>query len=138
MHGGAVYEPPHLYPGGFMDAVAGMSFQRLAEVGGISVIIFVIWILTIKFFDRLVIEQKNTFNTIVSGNKEQFQAILTNQKDQFDSYLQEQKRHDQQAFELLKDMVETSEYVAGRMASLESKVDNNLFCPIVRERKSGS
>lgn len=40
----------------------------------------------------------------------------------------------QNNFEILKDLLETNQYHAAILSRIESKIDNNLWCPILKRR----
>lgn len=39
-------------------------------------------------------------------------------------------------FEILKDLLETNQYHAAILSRIESKIDNNLWCPILKKEVS--
>ncbi len=39
-------------------------------------------------------------------------------------------------FEILKDLLETNQYHAALLSRIESKIDNNLWCPILKKEVS--
>ena len=47
--------------------------------------------------------------------------------------LQTDKRGYQSAFEILKDMLETNQYHAAILSRIESKIDSNVWCPVLRK-----
>ena len=42
----------------------------------------------------------------------------------------------QDNFEILKDLLETNQYHAALLSRIESKIDNNLWCPILKKEAS--
>ena len=42
----------------------------------------------------------------------------------------------QDNFEILKDLLETNQYHAALLSRIESKIDNNLWCPILKKEVS--
>ncbi len=42
----------------------------------------------------------------------------------------------QDNFEILKDLLETNQYHAAILSRMESKIDNNLWCPILKKEVS--
>lgn len=41
-------------------------------------------------------------------------------------------------FTILKDLLETNQYHAALLSRIENKIDNNLWCPILRKRMGGN
>ena len=41
-------------------------------------------------------------------------------------------------FTILKDLLETNQYHAALLSRIESKIDNNMWCPILRKRMGGN
>ncbi len=83
----------------------------IVKAVGFSGIIFVIWLLTLKFFMQVLDQQKNSFKET----------------------LDEMSARNRENFEVLNKFAQGTEYLGGKMAEVESKIENNRFCPIVRD-----
>jgi len=86
----------------------------IVKAVGFSGIIFVIWVLTLKFFIQ----------------------ILAQQKAAFDEVLKEMSRRNEENFQVLNKFAEAIEFTGGQLSSIDGSIKNNRFCPIVRDEMS--
>ena len=93
--------------GGFTAA----SIIELVKVIGYPAVIFVIWYMTIKFFE----------------------VFLTKQDDKTMKIIETQEKRNQENFQVLNKFAESIDYMAGQISNVNTKMDNNLFCPIVKK-----
>jgi hypothetical protein len=93
-----------------MDATMIPTIVELVKAVGFSALIFVIWIITLKFFEKILGQQKSYFEKIVA----------------------EQSKRNEENFQVLNKFSDAIEYLGGRVSETNSKVDNNHFCPIIR------
>jgi len=101
-----------------LDGITLEIIPELTKMVGFSALVFVIWLITLRFCLQI-------FKT----HDQRYVDLLTSQK----SILDEQSKREQQNFELLKQLIESNDYVAGAISSLSTKIDNNLFCPLMRK-----
>ncbi|GAB4327308.1 MAG: hypothetical protein Kow0037_00760 [Calditrichia bacterium] len=104
---------------------------------GFPGIIFVIWYL----YHRSV--EKNWEADRKSDNekwKQMFQQAEANANRQFQLFheavknaAESQKEQTARTYEILKDLTETVQYHAAVLVRIESKIDNNQFCPVIKE-----
>lgn len=90
------------------------EISRLAQILGFGIVVFVMWIMTIKFFIYVLKSREE--------NSRRIEDALT-------------KRNDEN-FQVLNKFAEDLEFNSGRLSDLSSKIDNNTYCPLVRERKT--
>jgi hypothetical protein len=95
---------------------------ELAKTGTAATLIFAMWLVTMAFF-RMVLDQM----------EKRFTLILEQQEKRAGDLLEEQKTRDTQNFQLLRDLIETNQYVAGSLGELKTLIKDNQFCPIVKE-----
>jgi len=95
-----------------MDAVSP-EIVNLAKILGFGIVIFIIWVLTIKFFEQ----------------------VLKQQQTQFDRVINELSKRNDENFQVLNKFAEASEFTSGQISNLSSEIKNNQFCPVLRDRR---
>ena len=94
----------------------GSFFMELVKNVGFPAVIFLIWYLYHESQVRL-------WTTTSENNAKIFERILS-----------ERNLRDERDFDLMKGIVETMQFQGAIVARMEGKIDNNQFCPIVREK----
>jgi hypothetical protein len=94
----------------------------IVKAVGFSGIIFVIWVMTLKFFMHILDEQKKAF-----------EESMARQKSSFDGIWEELSRRNKENFEILNKFASAVEYIGGQMSIMDGKIENNRFCPIMRD-----
>ncbi|MBN2188377.1 MAG: hypothetical protein JW699_02900 [Chitinispirillaceae bacterium] len=84
-----------------------------AKVIGFGMVVFVIWVLTIRFFEK----------------------VMAQQQEQFDRFIDELSKRNDENFQVLNKFAEASEYAGGQISNLASEIRNNNYCPIIREQQ---
>jgi hypothetical protein len=84
-----------------------------AKILGFGLVVFIIWVLTIRFFEK----------------------ILQQQQKQFDQFIAELSKRNTENFQVLNKFAEASEFAGGAISNLSSDINNNRFCPVVRDRR---
>ncbi|MBN2189332.1 MAG: hypothetical protein JW699_07745 [Chitinispirillaceae bacterium] len=85
----------------------------LAKILGFGIIVFIIWVMTVKFFER----------------------ILAQQQVQWDAFINELSKRNGENFQVLNKFAEASEFAGGQISQLTSEIRNNRFCPVIREQQ---
>lgn len=116
------------------------SLSALVKLLGFGAIIFVIWIMTLRFFDQILKQQKELFQSIIQQQAERSQEniavlkqILDQQKDLFGTIVREQSLRSGENFQTLNKFAESIEFMGGQMANLCGKIESNMSCPLVRK-----
>ncbi len=111
--------------------MSDMAFYiDLIKYVGFPALIFIIWYIYHKsesqkwqeFFKQQEVHSERQFHL--------FRETVKNTSEV-------QKRESERQFSLLKDLTETVQYHAAVLARMESKIDNNQWCPIVNKEKRG-
>jgi hypothetical protein len=91
------------------------AFVELVKVLGFPAVIFAVWYLY---------------------HQSQAKAWTAREKAQFDMFsliAKERDVRDERNYEILKEMLEVSRYQSTILARMDTKIDTNQFCPMVRE-----
>jgi len=100
------------------------ELTELVKILGFGMAITVVWILTIRFFDRVLVAQQN-----------QFDKMLAQFETQYGKMIDELSKHNTENHSVLNKFAESIDFTNGLSAQLQSDIANNNFCPIVREGK---
>jgi hypothetical protein len=109
---------PHGGAYGYVHQGARMSMVDIVElvkIVGFGAIIFVIWLVTIRFF----------------------MEVLKQQKEYFDKIMAEQSKRLDENMAVLNKFAESIEYLGGRVSDISTKIDMNQSCPIVKKELEG-
>jgi hypothetical protein len=98
------------------------GFIELVRLIGFSAVIFVIWVMTLQFFKHILSQQEKMMTTLIEKQDEQYTRIF-----------EEQSKRNNENFQVLNKFAESIDYMAGRVSEVNSKIENNHFCPIVRK-----
>lgn len=91
-------------------------FLKLAETLGVCVIIFIMW-----YFYR-------------KDQTEIFKKQMENQEVRFAQIIQTMTDSSNKSYELLKEMLETSQLQGGKIIQIEEHLRTNQYCPLVRRK----
>ena len=123
-----------------MEGIPLEVLVKLIEMIGFSGVVFVIWLITVRHFREERADQRKQSAEERADQRKQFAEERADQKKQFGELLASQRaildemsKREQQNFQLLKQLIESNDYVAGAISSLSTKIDNNLFCPLMRK-----
>jgi hypothetical protein len=134
----AVAQSENLTPEAVMDLVAipaGMTWLvELLKVAGFSGLIFTIWIITMRFFQNLLNQQKELMTATMTQQKILFETLINNQKELFQKIFDEQSQRNRENFSVLNKFAESIDYMAGQVSECNSKIENHHFCPVVRDK----
>lgn len=89
-------------------------FMELVKAIGFPAVIFVIWYLYHQ------------------SQVKQWDSVSKSNMVFFDRILQERSTQDQRDYELLKEVIEVLRYQGALVSRMETKIDNNQFCPLVK------
>lgn len=124
-----------------MDAMIPANVQltiELVKYLGTGAVIFVIWLITIKFFSEILKRIETLFNSLIEKQEKSFSESLNKQESLFTVSLQEQAKRNDQNFQVLNKFAESIDYMAGQVSTVQTKIDSNQFCPIVRDQAKAS
>lgn len=102
---------------------------KLVELVGVSGLVFVIWIITQKSFDKVLsgIQQQNLvmFNEMQKQNEKMFSEIKEQHNFFFKNILENQRDQHTRNFELLKEILENNKLFTATIACLDTKADSS-------------
>lgn len=117
------------------------SVAALVKLTGFGAIIFVIWLVTLRFFDTILKQQKELFQSVISQQGQRgeeniavLKQILEQQKELFSSIVKEQSLRASENFQTLNKFAESVEFMGGQIANLCGKIETNMNCPLVRKQ----
>lgn len=70
---------------------------------------------------------------LIDAQKTHSESSMKMQKESFERLIEQQNKREEQNFGLLKNMLESISYQSGLIIKLESSVQANQFCPLMRK-----
>jgi hypothetical protein len=116
------------------------AIEALVKLLGFGGVIFVIWIITLRFFDQILKQQKELFHSIIEQQSKRndenvavLKQILDQQRELFGQIIREQSARAGENFQVLNKFAEDFDLINGQMGTLIMKIDTNQQCPLIKK-----